>query len=269
MGNKQICIALLTFAIITIPACNRHKNVEKELTAGNIEAVFKLCPDDTLACIGFKEGIFDFIDSNPFETEVPITDFNTILSSYMAAATILGIDYNKEDITISSINSLQYDVKKKIHELYLTSRQDIVSNIAVPYSFSPKITLTDQIKDTPLETFIRQSEIYQNLYELVNKSYEILSGAGDTKRIITKEEQNILNKKEKMLPSLQYVDRKNYAYFSEDKNLCKIYFLSCPEEFCRNNSLFVKNLISRDISTNEISLQNKKKEIVESWKDYL
>lgn len=269
MGNKKKSIALLTLAIITIQACNSHKSVDKELTAGQIESLFKLCPDDTLVCIGSKEGSYDFIYSDPFKSEGANTDIGVTLSNYMRAASMLGIDYEKGDMTISSINSLKSDVAQKIHDLYLTSRQDIFSNIAVPYSFSPKVKLTNQINDTSLESIIRQSKTYRDIYALVKQSSEIYSGLGTTKTNISKEEQIILNKRDEALTKLQYVDRVSFAYFPDNKNLCKVYFLSCPEEFCRNNSLYVENLIKRDISANELSSQNKEKENIESWKDYL
>lgn len=230
-NDKNISnIILLFFLVLLISSCNiKSKRKEiKDLTASEIENILSLCHEDTLMVLG------RFIDFKP-DNQV-----SQPIGQYYFVAELLGRPFESS----SDIDSM----KNIVHELYIKTRGNKNSMIAISPTFIPKIKITEKLNKTTLRSLILDDISNDN----AENKYKI-------------EHDSILE----WYLSL-YRSKDQSKYVSDESNLAKVFFIQNKNDFINLNSFyyhkirydFLRELLQEQKQNQEQSAQS-------TWDDYL
>ena len=138
--------------------------------------------------------------------------------------------------------------------------------ILVEITFRPTLKLTDEIKNTSLESLIKQGKGQYNKKDkiLIDKEVaRLMKEEGLSKEFAQKCAE--INAYRILTPKVEQQEVK-FKYVPISSNLAKIYYLEDKYSFIKNNSEFYNKVI------NEIHNQNSKKieeDIKKAWDGYL
>lgn len=223
-------IFLIFILVLLISSCNVNSKRREisNLTSAEIESILSLCHEDTLMVLG------NFIDFKPNN------QVRQYLGQYNFVAQLLGRPLESS----SDIDSM----KNIVHELYIRTRGNKNSMIAISPIFSPKIKITETLNQTSLRSLILSDISNEN----AKSKYKI-------------EQDSIME----WYLSL-YRDKDQSKYVSEQTNLAKVFFIQDKNEFINLNSFyyhkirydFLKELLQEQERNQEESAQS-------NWEDYL
>ena len=129
-------IFLIFILVLLISSCNVNSKRREisNLTSAEIESILSLCHEDTLMVLG------NFINFKPNN------QVRQYLGQYNFVAQLLGRPLESS----SDIDSM----KNIVHELYIRTRGNKNSMIAISPIFSPKIKITEKLSQTSLRRLI-------------------------------------------------------------------------------------------------------------------
>ena len=257
---------LLIATVLLAAACHFR---QQRLTEGQIQALFWLCPDDTLYCKGYR---YNFLVPKEFDygaETIPVIN----VGHYFAAADILGIKYDKGVLGASDANNLIQEVQDSIHAIYIRTRKPQESQIAIPHTFSPKIALTSDIEAMKLADMVYSYYSRTNNQEVMDRvRLNCIDSKPEWKR--TREEKLFIEKHINFGAYMKTaVNRELFEYFPESKNLTKICFLQNPKEFIQNNYQYCfrikEQAIKHKLEAIEAAEKDSQAAIKKSWEQYL